>query len=293
MKQGSKSRFRLATLFALAIAICVLAASCYVPPESSSSQIAGTLKVHFIDVGQGDAVLIQLPDSRNMLIDAGPTDAASTLVSYLKKAGVSKIDYLVFTHPHEDHIGGGKLVVSQFQIGKVYMPRASHTSSTYERLLEALDAKKLTVTEAKASRSIFSGQNLDAYFAGPAKSYDDLNNWSAVVVLRYGKTRFLFAGDAESLAEQDMIKAGTLKDVDVLKVGHHGSYTSTSKEFLSTVKPEYAVICVGKDNSYGDPHKVTLDKLKAQNVTVYRTDLNGTIVVSSNGEKLNITTTKK
>ncbi len=261
-------------------------------PDFGMSNASGSnLNVHFIDVGQGDSILVQLPNGQNMLIDAGPNKAAETLVSYLQNLNVGKVDYLIATHPHEDHIGGMDEVVNTFDIGEVYMPAATTNTKTFERLQNALEAKQLFPTAAFAGITILNKGDLNIQILAPnQQTYDNLNNYSAVVKLTYGDTSFLFTGDAEAESEAEILKAGFEVKADVLKVGHHGSHSSTSPEFLAAVNPAYAVICCGEGNDYGHPHQVTLDKL--QGLQVYRTDLNGNIIFISDGQNLQVKSNK-
>jgi len=259
-------------------------------PSCASTVARPRLTAVFLDVGQGDSCLFLLPDGTSMLIDAGPRSAKDAVVNSLKESGIEKIDYLVFTHPHEDHIGGGVAVLEEFDVGQIYMPRTSHTTKTYEDLLLAIKDKGLSITEAKAGKTVVDTTDLKAFFLGPTKNYEDLNNCSAVLCLTYGKVTFILTGDAESEAEKDMLVAARVPDADVLKVGHHGSATSTSDEFLDAIDPEVAVISVGKDNSYGHPAQKILDRLAKAGVDVYRTDLHGTVTLTTNGRDVEVKT---
>lgn len=263
-------------------------------PQQAAQDVgtpSGTLKVHFLNVGQGDSILIQFPDGQVMLVDAGTNESGSSVISYLKSQGVNKINYLVATHPHSDHIGGMASVVQGFDIGKVYMPRVNHTTKTYENLLLAIKAKGLKITSARAGTDILDQDSLKAGFVAPcSSSYDDLNNYSAVVRIQYGNNTFLLTGDAESESEQQMLAGGANLKADVLKVGHHGSRSSTTKTFLKSVSPKYAVISLGAGNTYGHPHQVTLDKLTSAGVQTYRTDKHGTVIFTSDGKTLTIKT---
>lgn len=247
----------------------------------------GILKVHFLDVGQADSILVQTPSGLNMLIDAGNNDDDTTVVNYIKAQGISKLDVLIGTHPHEDHIGGLDSVIKTFNIGQVVMPRVTHTSQTYKDVLTAILDKGLKVTEAKAGLNLDLGADIKVQVVAPNRSgYDELNNYSAVVKLIYADISFLFAGDAGELSENEMLTSGYDLKADVLKVGHHGSDTSSSRSFLSRVQPKIGIISVGNNNSYGHPAQTALDNLTAVGSKIYRTDQAGTIVVESDGENI-------
>lgn len=244
------------------------------------------LTVHFLNVGQGDSEFIELPDGKTMLIDAGESEYADAIVSYIKGLGYKKIDYLVATHPHADHIGGMVKVVQSFSIGSVYMPYAATTTQTYSSLLTAIKSAGLTITTAKSGVNIFNSDGLTADIIAPVgTNYDDLNNYSAVIKLSYKNNCFLFMGDAEELSEKEIT---TSVKADVLKVGHHGSDSSTGQTFLNKVAPKYAVISVGAGNDYGHPAQTTLDKLSGIRATIYRTDKNGTVIIKSNGTDITV-----
>lgn len=259
------------------------------PNNTSQPTISGKLAVHFIDVGQGDSMLLQLPNNQTMLVDAGPNEAGSTVVSYLQQQGVKKIDYLVATHPHADHIGGMDTVIQAFEIGKVYMPRVTTTTESFESVLRSLQAKGLKITPAKAGLTVLDQNSLKIDFLAPCGSgYEDLNNWSAVLKVQYGNNFFLLTGDAQSESEQEMLASGANLKADVLKVGHHGSHSSTTPTFLKAVSPKNAVISVGAGNDYGHPHQETLAKLAAAGIKVYRTDRDGTVIFVSDGKTLTV-----
>lgn len=244
---------------------------------------AGNIRVHFLDVGQGDCTLIELPDDKIMLIDAGNKENGDDIVSYIKMLGKDKIDYLIATHPHSDHIGGMERVVNKFDIGNVYMPKAIHNISIYKDLLKAIDNKGLYITTAKAGVEIYSDDITKIEILSPTReTYEEMNNYSAVIRLTYKNSSFLFMGDAEELVEDDIINK--VQKTDVLKVGHHGSTTSSSRRFINRVNPDYAIISCGVDNDYGHPHAETLSILK--NSTVLRTDELGTIIITSDGETI-------
>ena len=251
----------------------------------------GYLRVHFIDVGQGDSILIQAGEQA-MLVDAGTNESGSVVTEYLRSLNITKLDYLIGTHPHEDHIGGLDDVIHSFDIGTVIMPNVSHTTQTYEDVLDALLEKNLTVTAPHPGDSYSIGDasftvlSPSAEIAEQAAENDDLNNLSVGIRLVYGSNAFVLCGDAESDSEEAMVESGLDLKADVLKAGHHGSSTSTSDAFLAAVNPDYAVISCGKDNSYGHPHQETMDKLNAADISIFRTDEQGTVVAVSDGSSI-------
>ena len=254
------------------------------PTENPSKN--AVIEVHFLDVGQADSILIKTPDGKSMLIDAGNNADGQAVVSYIKSQDISKIDILVGSHPHEDHIGGMDNVINSFDIGQIYMPRISHTTQTYEDVLTAIKNKGLKVTAPTAGTSFNIGEAKCTILAPTSEKYDDLNNYSIVIRLQYGNTSFLFAGDAEEISEREMINKGFELSADVLKIGHHGSSSSTSPDFLKKVSPKYAVISVGPENDYGHPSAEVMNRLKNANIPVYRTDESGTVICTSDGESI-------
>jgi competence protein ComEC len=256
-----------------------------IPALSSGTKIK-VIKVHYIDVWQGDSEFLELPNGQTMLIDAGNPENGSQIVKYIKELKYNKIDYLIATHPHSDHIGGMATVINGLTIGKIYMPKKSTNTKTYEDLLTTIKNKKLTINTAKAGANILKIGNLNIDIIAPVNiTGDDLNQYSAVIKLVYGNNSFLFMGDAGEPSEKQItanVKA------DVLKVGHHGSNTATSQTFLNKVHPKYAVIEVGKGNSYGHPTATTLSKLQNIGATIYRTDNDGTIIFTSDSKTITI-----
>lgn len=254
--------------------------------EESKSKAPEELKVHFIDVGQADSILIQ-QGNQAMLVDAGNKADDKTVKSYLDKVGVKELNTVIGTHPHEDHIGGMDYIINSFKIGKVYMPKATATTKTFENVLTAIKNKGMSITSPKVGESFNIGQAKCTILAPNGTKYEDLNNYSIVVKVEFGQNSFLLTGDAEAISEMEMVKANANLKADVLKVGHHGSKSSTCANFLSSVNPKYAVISVGKGNDYGHPAQATMDRLKSANIQVFRTDENGTIIATSDGKTIN------
>ena len=266
----------------------------YFNAEPSTEQIEymdisdGKLHVFYLDVGQGDSIFIKLPKGETMLIDAGEEEYGEKVAETLRNFNTSKIDYLIATHPHTDHIGGMEHIVNNFEIGKIYMTNAVTTTATFEDLLDTIKSKGLTIERAKSGVEILSDENLNAHFVAPvAESYKELNDYSAVIKLTYGENSFVFTGDAEKKAE-DLIRENI--KCDVLKIGHHGSSSSSTKNFLKKTEPKYAVISCGADNEYGHPHKQTLNRLNNSEVNIFRTDLQGTIEAISDGYEITFKT---
>ncbi|MFD3158017.1 ComEC/Rec2 family competence protein [Haloimpatiens sp. FM7330] len=252
---------------------------------SSNAEVNGELKVHYIDVGQADSILVQ-QKGFNMLIDAGNNDDSDLVVSYLKKKGVKKLDYIIGTHPHEDHIGGLDAAIKNFDVGTIYMPKVTSTTRTYRDVITAIKSKGKKITTPKVGSNFKLGDAVCTIVAPNSPEYKDVNNYSIVMKLKFGNNSFIFTGDAEDISEDEILRTQLDISADVLKVGHHGSSSSTTDAFLAKVNPKYAVISCGKDNDYGHPHKPTMDKLKSKNIHVYRTDECGTIVATSNGTKI-------
>ncbi len=245
---------------------------------------AAKMEVHFIDVGQGDSTLITC-DGHAMLIDAGDYSKGTAIQNYLQKQKVTKLDYLILTHPDSDHIGGAPVIITKFEIDKVFVSNYEKDNKTYLKLIQALDNKRLKYTTPKVGTQYTLGTAKITILA-PNGEYDNPNDASVALMIQNGENKFLFTGDAGEDAERDMLETDIGLSADVLKAGHHGSRTSTSGKFFEAVSPSCAVISCGEDNSYGHPHAETLNTFRMNGVKVYRTDEDGTIVAVSDGKKV-------
>lgn len=257
--------------------------------KQKNIKVSGDLEVHYIDVDQGDAILIKQND-KNMLIDAGDNAYGDRVVNYLKSNNVTRLDYVIGTHPHADHIGGMDDVINKFDIGKVIMPQVNHTTKTFEDVITAIQNKGLRIITPKVGDTYELGDASFTILAPNSNSYSNLNDYSVITKLVYGTNSFMFTGDAEVEAERETVNNGQSLKSDVLKVGHHGSDTSTTPEFLNAVDPKYAVIQSGKSNKYGHPVESTLTKLQNKNIEVYRNDLSGNVIATSDGNIITFNT---
>lgn len=255
----------------------------------NTSNSSDVLEVHFIDVGQGDSVLIE-KDNVSMLIDAGENNKGNVVVDYLKSQNIKELDYVIGTHPHSDHIGGLDTVINSFEVDHVIMPEVTNNTKTYEDVMMALEENNLTITPAKVGDEYDLGSASFTVVAPNASSYEELNDYSVGIKLTFGRNEFLFSGDAEMFSEEEMLKNGIDLSCDVLKLSHHGSEYSSCEDFLEAVNPTYAIICVGKNNDYGHPHAKTLQAMLEHNIKVYRTDEQGNIVFTSNGKTISVNT---
>lgn len=254
-----------------------------------STEQTEELSIHFIDVGQADCTFIELPNGEEALIDAGNVEDAQTIISYIEGLNVDDIEYLILTHPHEDHIGSAEEIIEAIEVEKVYMPDVPSDSKLYENTMLAIESNNIPVEKSKPGLKIIDIPELSFEILAPKSMYySELNEYSIVTKLTYQETSFLFTGDAESVSELEMLRGGYDLDSDLLKVGHHGGRTSSSKDFLQAVTPEYSVISSGKDNTYGHPHQETLDRLSYVGSKIYRTDEQGTIIAVSDGENISI-----
>ena len=246
------------------------------------------LQVHFLNVGQADSILVIAPNSQTILVDGGNADDGSKVVNYLKSQGVKELSALVATHPHEDHIGGLDTIMQSFPPKQIYMTNGTSNTKTFEDFITAVNASGAKKIRAKAKVKLDIPGISGIFLAPHGDSYEDLNNYSAVLKISFGKVSFLLTGDAEDVSEVEMLKNRQDLQATVLKVGHHGSTSSTTSAFLKAISPKYAVISVGVNNDYGHPTQVTLNKIANAGVQVYRTDQDGTIVATSDGEKVEL-----
>ena len=277
-------------LFALILALSVLLCGCaeILPPEPTVSWKG--LTGQFIDVGQADGALLSC-DGEYLLIDGGNRDDSQLVVSFLEQQGVQELAAVVCTHAHEDHVGGLPAVLAVYPTKAVYAPTKTYSSNIFDKFVYYTDQQGLDITIPSPGDRFSLGQ-AEVTVLGPVKSYAEANNTSIVLRVDYGETVFLFTGDMETDAENDMLDywEGRLDwQADVLKVGHHGSNTSTGYRFLNAVNPEYGVISVGKGNDYGHPHKEPLSRLRQAGVTILRTDELGAIQAVSDGKEVTFT----
>lgn len=288
MRKFRKGLLSLLSLI-LALAGYVFVAEPVSPPAAEGIQGDG-LTVHFIDVGQADCALLQCGEE-TLLIDGGNRDDGQLVVSYLEQQGITELDTVVCTHAHEDHVGGLPSVLAVYPTGKVYAPTRTYSSRIFDDFLHYVDQQRLEVTIPSPGDSFQLGQ-AQVTVLGPVKSYPDPNNTSIVLKVVYGDTAFLFTGDMESEAENDMLdhwNQDSLFQVDVLKVGHHGSHSSTSYRLLNAAQPEYGVIQVGQGNDYGHPHEEPMSRLNQAGVVILRNDTLGTVLAKSDGRQVSFT----
>ncbi len=247
------------------------------------------LKVHFIDVGQGDSILIQPPDGTTILIDGGKIWCYTFLADYLRRAGVKKIDYLIVSHPHGDHYGGLIKILKTFKVDNLLVSGQKDTTDHYQRFMETVDSLKGVKYKLARAGDRYSFGEVELLIMHPSdRLSDNLNDCSIIAKLIYGDVSFLFTGDAEEDAELEAIGRGYNMKSTILKVAHHGSRTSTDQYFLSRISPKEAIISVGEDNGYGHPTPQVLRRLKRGGIKTYRTDLDGTILYLSNGKEYRV-----
>lgn len=279
----------LACVLALALfCACTVTINLGGADTSAAPNSESKLIVHFLDVGQGDSIFIELPNGKTMLVDAGENYHGQGIIDYVQTIGYHKLDYVVATHPHEDHIGSMPYIVRNFEIGSIYMPDVTANTATFESLLKAIKAKGLRVKNGRTGVHIIKDGELTADIIAPDKPDEsNLNNSSIVLLLTFGNVSYLLTGDAET-KELNAIRADM--HATVLKAGHHGSKTSTTQTLLKKISPSVTVISCGKNNDYGHPHAEVLKMLKSVNTSVYRTDRDQTVIVATDGSSLTVST---
>ena len=287
----------LALAAALALGLAACDAAAVVPaPSVSTAQPAGetqsdSFQMHFLDVGQALSVLVEC-DGQYMLYDGGNVDDGSYVVSYLQGQGIEELQDVFCSHAHEDHVGGLAAVLSYFPANHVYSPVTEASTKCFRDFVKYTQQQGLSV-EVPAVGTVWQLGSATVTMLGPVAQYSETNDTSIVLRVDYGSTSFLLTGDMEADAERDLVNSGANLKADVLQVGHHGSSTSTSYVFLNAVLPEMGVISCGVNNKYGHPHEETLSILRDAGVDVYRTDLQGAIVIGSDGQNYTVRTEKQ
>lgn len=258
--------------------ICTVLVSC---------NTRNNLNIHFIDIGQGDSSLIQYKNI-NILIDSGPNDSEEKLIRYLKKYNVKRLDYLIATHPHEDHIGNMDAILDEFDVKKFLAPYVEYESSDFDNMIRELKEKNMTIQPIDASSNkLFLESNTYLEFLHPTNiTYENTNNYSLIIKLNHFSHSFLFTGDAELEAELSLLKNNFDLKSDILKVAHHGSSSSSSLDFLNAVNPSISIISCGINNKFKHPHISTLQNLESINSKIYRTDEDGSLILESDGKKI-------
>ncbi|MBQ6946978.1 MAG: MBL fold metallo-hydrolase [Clostridia bacterium] len=274
-------------LFILCLCLILCFTACAAPTVTPSKE-NDQLRLHVIDVGQGDSTFLELPGGKTMLIDAGERDYGGVVKSYIRQLGYDKLDIVVASHPHSDHIGGLAEVIEAFAVGQVWMPKKASTTATFEKLLKTVKNKGLQVNTAKAGKQILAEEGLTIDIISPTRDDygDEMNLYSAVIRITHGTQRFLIMGDAETENEEEMTGVAA----EFIRVGHHGSKTSSSAAFVKRVGAKYAVISVGTDNSYGLPKDEIIKRWQKAGATVYRTDESGTLRFVSDGKIITVET---
>lgn len=242
------------------------------------------LSIHMIDVGQGDSILVQTPTNKNILIDGGDEDSGNIVTSYLKHKKIKTIDIIISTHPDSDHIGSLDNVVKKFNVSSIYMPEQSTSSESYQNLINSCTDKNLSIQYLYKDDILNIDNNINIYVLSPSYIQEESNLNSIVFELTFNNNSFLFMGDAEESIEKEILHSFELNNINFIKIGHHGSNSSSSLEFIKRINPDIAAISCGYKNQYGHPHKEVLNNLKQNHVSIYRTDKIGDIVFYSDGK---------
>ena len=258
----------------------------------TASDISGELKIHYIDVGQADSILLTLNDEA-MLIDAGNNADGKLVVDYLKNQGVTNLKYAIGTHAHEDHIGGMDNVIKEFSIDTYLMPKVQNDTKTFEDVLDALINKNVSVASPEVGDTYEFSDAKFTILSCKNEKTDELNTSSIVIRLVFGEQSYIFCGDAEKENEYAMMDSGLTLNSNVIKIGHHGSTSSSLEKFILAVDPEIAVISVGEGNDYGHPHEKIVNRLNRLGIKTYRTDWHGTIIITSDGKTTEVITEKE
>lgn len=308
MSKRNKSKKDVSLVSTIVIAIFILLKIYLAPaPEQSPSQIPdlpipnnsittthveGQLKIHYIDVGQADSILLTLND-KAMLIDAGNNSDGDLVVDYITNQGISTLDYVIGTHAHEDHIGGLDDVIDNFDIQTVLMPKVQNDTKTFEDVLDSLINKNLSVTSPNIGDIYDFSEAQFTILSCKNEKTDELNTSSIVLRLEFGEQSYIFCADAEKENEYAMMDSGLTLKSNVIKIGHHGSTSSSLEKFLLAVDPQIAIISVGEGNDYGHPHEKIVNRLNRLGIKTYRTDLHGTIIITSDGKTNEVVLSKE
>lgn len=276
--------------YIIGLIIILIILGLYLVLDINQTPKTGTkeLEVYFFDVGQGDSTFIKLPNKETILIDGATKSNGGKVIYNLEKLKIDTIDYLVATHPHEDHIGGLPEIIRRFDVKNVYLPNKTNNTKIFEEFLMEIKNNNINTEEAKLGYKIIDNQDFKVEFIGPDKIYKDINNNSALVRIKYGDFKSIFMGDAEKASEKSLIENNIDIRSNVLRVGHHGSDTSSTEEFIKKVNPSYSFISVGEGNRYKHPSNMVINRLTEIGSEVFRTDKDGTIKLSTDGKNIRI-----